>query len=352
MNSWKTCVILALAAALLGGSVLAWRQYQELVQLRASLLSPDERASLRKELTSAQQRIRTLKERVARLTPTNNAKGAVADDDPKATAEERAAARRERQAQNQARFKAVQAMMATPEFQGLQAVVQKGQLDARYGALFKSLNLNPAQLDQLKTLLLDKQNAFMDVRTAMAGQGVDPQSDPKGFSQAMSSAINDVNDQIKAALGDAGYAQLQQFDRTGSQRATVGQLTQSLSYSSTPLSDQQASQLVDILAQNPVPRVANPSSSTTMVNGTFVTVGNGGPPIQIPGGGFMPGVSISPQALTLAAGVLTGSQLQALQQMQQDQQSAQQLSAAIQQQVQQARQKNPPTAAPARAGGG
>ena len=57
MNTPKNYLILFLVLITLGCGTLAWRQYQELVALRASALNNDERADLQKRLWAAEKAI-------------------------------------------------------------------------------------------------------------------------------------------------------------------------------------------------------------------------------------------------------------------------------------------------------
>jgi hypothetical protein len=316
-------------AALAGESVFVWRQHRELIELRAELLTPDQRAALKKSTADVQGRIKTIGERLAKLKARAN--GQKDPNESPDAAAARAKRREQKQAANQANQKSMQAVMQSPEFQKLMAIMQRSRLDEQYGALFKSLNLDPAKLDQLKDLLLDRQNVYTDTKNAAAEQGIDPKSDPQGFRQALSSAMNDLNDEIKGVVGDSGFTQLQQYQSSMFQnqlpRATVSQLQLSLSYTATPLTDEQSSQLAQILKNNPAPRSAN--TSATMQDGAIAATGN----IALAptaNGSFTAAALVTPQALQQAASVLSGPQLQALQQLQEFQQSQQQLGQALQ----------------------
>lgn len=59
-----------------------------------------------------------------------------------------------------------------------------------------------------------------------------------------------INAEIPALLGDDGYAQYQNSEATRGQRIVVDRLRQSLSFTSTPLSEEQASELVQVLYRN------------------------------------------------------------------------------------------------------
>jgi hypothetical protein len=295
--------LLFLAAA--GGAAVAWHEYQEIQELRAAALRVSDTGALDRQ--AAARRLKELSDEIAGL------KGRIRDEAPAAVAQDGSspadgAARRPRAG---AGFMAV---MSSPQFQRLMAIQQKGMLDGVYAPLFKALNLSPQQLDQFKNLMVQRQQAAMDAIQAAREQGINPRSDPAAFQQAVAQAQATVDSQIQAALGDSGYAQYQQYQATLPQRSTVNQLEQSLSYTATPLTDDQASQLIQILAQ------ASPSSGSSAAQGNPMAA-------LFPGGGPMGGggARITQQAVTLAQGVLSAPQVQALQQLQQQQLVRQQM---------------------------
>ncbi|MEO7588268.1 MAG: carbohydrate ABC transporter permease [Arachnia sp.] len=226
----------------LGAGGLAWRQYQELIALRASSLNNDERADLQKRLWAAEKRKHELE---ASLADKHDGSPVETPDGPEeGPPGGRRGGNRNTMANN------FIAMMDKPEIQKLMAIQQRASLDAHYAGLFKSLNLSPAQLEQFKNLLVEKQAALTDALAAARAQGINPRTDAEDFQKLIASAQADADNNIKATLGDAGYAQYQQYQQTVPQRNVVNQLAQSLSYTSSPLSDSQSQQLVSILAAN------------------------------------------------------------------------------------------------------
>jgi len=273
--------------------VLAWRQYQELIVLRAQANS-DAGPALLKHLADAQKRIKALQDQVA---ASRRPRGAGLDPGapPAGQPDFRGGFRR---------------AMNNPEFVKLMAIETKSGLDARYSALFKSLaqnfNLSPDQMEQFKNLLVQKQQSVMDALQAARDQGLNPRTDPQGFNQAVTAAQASVDQQIQAALGPAAFAQYQSYEQTLPQRNTVNQVQQSLSYSATPLTDDQAAQLVQILAQD-APQGANAAGNLRNLLNPNPT----GP--------------ITAQALADATTVLAPSQVQALQQLMLAQNARQQM---------------------------
>ena len=214
-----------------------------------------------------------------------------------------------------ARFENV---MSSPDFQKLMAVQQKGALDGRYSGLFKQLQLSPADLEKFKNLLVEKQSAVMDVMAAARTEGLSGRDNRDQIKQLVQDAQNEVDSTIKATLGDAAYAQYQNYEATQPQRAVVSQLEQRLSYSPEPLTDAQSQQLVQILAES-TPTKGNAGRNSGAGGFAVVAGGMGGP------NAIFGGSSITSDAVAKAQGILTAQQMAALQGLQQEQQASAQL---------------------------
>ena len=221
-------------------------------------------------------------------------------------------------------------MAHDPEYRKLQTATIQGQIDARYASLFKQLGLAPDQLAQFKAALTEKQLAISDAANLAREQGISPATDRDGFFQVIQDAQSSADGQIKTMLGDAGYGQYQQYEQTIPERALVNQLQQSLSYTPTPLTDDQANQLIPILQQG-APKTgpgADGGMSSQSING-MTTVGS-------------PPINLTDQTVGLAQSVLAPSQVQALQQIQSQQQAQRQMM----QLMRQSQQNNPPSPSP------
>lgn len=310
MNTPKNYLLLLLVLTTLGGGTLAWRQYQELVALRASALNNDERADLQKRLWAAEKRKHELEATLAAKRDSGN--GDPADGPEVGPGGDRRGGNRTNMAGN------FIALLDKPEIQKLMAIQQRAGLDARFATLFKNLNLSPAQLEQFKNLLVEKQAAMTDALAAARAQGINPRTDPEDFQQLITDAQAEADRSIKATLGDASYARYQQYQQTLPQRNVVNQLSQSLSYTNTPLTADQTEQMVSILAAN------TPAATNSTANNLRATVttafGIGGPGQTSP---------VTNDAITQAATVLAPAQVTALQQLQATQQAQTQLQAAM-----------------------
>ncbi|MDO8541592.1 MAG: hypothetical protein Q7S40_14230 [Opitutaceae bacterium] len=253
--------------------------------------------------------------------------------------------------------------MNKPDVQALLAVQKKAAIDQRYADLFKMLNLTPTQIEKLKALLEERANTMQDMIAAARDQGVNLRANPEA-RKLVTETQNQLNEGIKAAIGESSFDQLTSYERTVPQRNLVGDLEQRLSYTPTPLTAAQAGQLVQILAANPPQRAAIPAGSPSGGANSAVRLDTGAivrnAMATVPGVGLLlgsaddsgrpaiPGYPISSSALNQAQAVLSPPQLAALQQLQQQQQAQMQLKNLVTETL----VKNQPPPAPPRPRGG
>jgi len=322
-------LIVFLAVTNLASGVLVWSQYRESSRLRAAdLQNENAREDLQKRLWALEKRQHELDAEIAGLRARSNGNAANADEalNPDGAPGRAPPGRFDRRT----RLNNLATLLDNPEFNKLWNSQQKMGLDSRYCALFKSLNLSTADLEKFKSLLVDKQNAAMDVLGAAREQGLNPR-DPADRAQVatlLQNAQAQVDNNIRQTLGDAQFAQYQNYEQTLPQRSIVNQLTQSLSYTSSPLQDSQAEQLVNILAAN-APARSQGEGGAAGGGGLFAAMGGGG---GMMGGPFGNRSSpITDAAITQAQSVLTATQVSALQQLQAQQQAQRQLSQIVRQ---------------------
>ena len=325
---YKNYLIILLGLTTIAGGAFAWSQYQELIRLRADSLSDSARADLQNRLLAMEKRKNELEAEVASLRARNKAgtvveaEGDPAAGDPSAAGNPRPAQFNRRNGMNN-----LATLLDNPEFSKLWNAQQKSNLDARYAALFKDLNLSPADLDKFKSLLVEKQNAILDVMAAAREQGLNPRdpTDRAQLTTLLQTAQAQVDNNILQTLGAGQFAQYQNYEQTLPQRSVVSQLAQSLSYSSSPLQDSQAQQLVNLLAANaPVS-----GQGAGGGGGLFAATGGGGGPMAgIFGNRAAP---ITDSAITQAGAILTAPQVTALQQLQAQQQAQQQIARILRQ---------------------
>jgi hypothetical protein len=285
MKSIKNTLIFALTVLALGAVAFAWKEYQELSELRASAVDPAERASLQKRVWDTEKRVQELQREIASGHPAAGAGGA-ANAGPNPVQG------------GGALVSNVLDRMNDPEVQKLMAEQIRAQIERRYAKLFAQLNLPPDKLEQFKTLLVDRQQSAMDVLTSANEQGI---SDPRDFQKLVESTQADVDGQIKATLGEADYAQYQGFQQSQAARGVANQLQDSLRNSSAPLSSAQSEQLTQVMTQN------RATAAAANLNGNN------------------PPALITDDTITQSQAFLSAPQVQALQQLQQQQQSQRRL---------------------------
>ncbi len=393
MKTPKNLVILLLAATTIGGAVLAWRQYGDLIDLRAAALNKDERANWQKRVWDLEKLNRELQDQLAAgRTPAGSTDPlvAAAESDGRGRGPGRGDPRGRGESMMQ-QANALRDLMNKPEVQAMLNLREKAAVETRYAALFKNLNLPPDQIEKLKTLLAERATTMQDVMAAARDQGVDPRENPTAFRKMIADAQNEINNGIKATIGDSGFAQLTNYEQTLPQRNLVTELGSRLAYSSTPLTSAQAEQLIGILAANAPQRPATAASGEAQGQPAGPQPGGrgpGGPPgpgggfFDLrgggdlggmiagvlgggPGGGMIPGgdgggrgtATVTPAAVAQAQTVLAPAQLTALQQIQQQQQAQQQLRQLVNDtmmanQPQNSRGASPGAPAPGRRPGG
>jgi RNA polymerase sigma factor (sigma-70 family) len=155
-----------------------------------------------------------------------------------------------RGARSKTAFGALLDLFGNPGMQKQTSIQTKIRLDSQYGALFKELGLPPSQLEQLKNLLVEKQMVGFDSMSAAHDQGLDPYVDPRGFMEAVGAAVKTVDNQIATLIGAPHYEKLLEYQKTVPARNTANSLQQALSYTESPLTDDQANRLVNVLGQH------------------------------------------------------------------------------------------------------
>lgn len=322
MRTLRTLLVVVFAL-LAGASIFyAYQQQKSLQSSRqAAAALEKERNELRQKLWDSQKRISALE---AQDRPNRNGGGPEREGDGPALNPEAGmmeAALRAAGEGGPGGFGRLMAMMDDPEFQRLIQTQQKGALDSRYAALFRSLNLTPQQLEQFKDLLVEKRTAIADVMAAARSQGLNGRENRDDLRALVQNAQAEVDANIRSTIGEAAFSQYQNFEQTQAQRSVVSQLEQRLSYSGTPLTPQQSEQLVQLLAANPSEQGNVPRAAGVRTPAGRMGFGGSG------------GAAITDTAVAQAATVLAPTQVQALQTLQQEQQAQAQLAQMIRDQM-------------------
>ncbi|HEX2101168.1 MAG TPA: hypothetical protein VHF69_10915 [Candidatus Synoicihabitans sp.] len=307
MRLSPTLVIFALATSTIACATLAWQQYRRAEALAARLDRPVEAAAVQAGSVKSGGNETTV---AADDTNPEETTRVESPRENRPNSPERREVRRDPAAR-------INALMEQPEFAAAFQLQQKARLDERYASLFRKLNLPPAQLEQLKNLLADREAARMDVMSAARAEGLTGRESRDQLRELVQMTQEEVNASIGETLGDHVLNELQRYDRTAAERGTISQVERRLSYSGAPLSAAQSEALVNILATTGASRGGGAETSAT------------GAVFAIAGGtvaGRIGGAMITDAVIAQAQGILTPAQLDALRAVQAEQEAQQRIS--------------------------
>jgi hypothetical protein len=203
-------------------------------------------------------------------------------------------------------------LLADPEVVELMMVQRKGELDGRYAALFKKLNLSAEETDALKTLLAEKRLARMETNAVARAEGIGG-NDREMMQELVRESDEEVEARMRELLGNDRYTKLQEYESTSQERSRVQQLDMRLSYSQAPLLPYQGEALVSIYADAPPePRLTGRNSTPEETAAYFDQLR-----------------AYDSQIYTKAQSVLNASQLEALRQMQSERMDRARLNALM-----------------------
>ena len=310
MASSRTAPLVILGLTTVTAAGVAWQQYQRAESLAQEIAATRSAPSLVQEAPATRAPATlaiTEVDRADAIEPTS-APEAISPPDEN-TPQPR------RRGQRGGGFARMEQLMQDPTFSAAFQTQQKAMLDGRYAELFRKLDLSPAQLDQFKTLLAERQTAWRDVMGAARSEGLNRGESRDQLRELVEITQNEIDSEIRSTLGTDVYDQFVQFDQTTAQRNVVNQLDSRLSYSGTPLNSAQSEALVTILAET-----SGGSAQGTAQAGMIRAIGGGNVSFN---GATTP---ISDQAIARASGVLSTDQLSALQELQAEQQAQQTMS--------------------------
>lgn len=123
---------------------------------------------------------------------------------------------------------------------------ERSGLDLQLGPLFASLGLTPDQIERMKRILMERFESLVDLVGAAQARGW-KMSDPE-VKASYQAAVEKMENELHALLGDASYEQLKQYGATTSIREIVHALAGDLYYTAAPLTSPQAEQLVQLVS--------------------------------------------------------------------------------------------------------
>jgi hypothetical protein len=154
-------------------------------------------------------------------------------------------------------------LAANPRLFALGVRAYRANLGLHFGSLYRSLALAPDQIERFEDLMTRHQEDTLDLNAAAAARGLDD-ADP-----AVVALRGQEDEQLRAAqaalLGEAGFQQLQQFNREQPVGDIVTNVATTMALSSTPLSSAQAGQLTRFLADaSSAYQSGNPADTATI----------------------------------------------------------------------------------------
>lgn len=245
----RPTIVLTLALVLVTGtaSAVIWQQQNRIGELMAlNATSGSESAKLKKQL-------------LANSVPPAEAVAPEASsvDEPKPTSTESGADSPDPRQGGRNGFRQRGAerfadLLADPEISSLMLSQRKASLDSRYAALFKKLGLSPAETEELKKLLAERQLSRIETGVVARAEGAGPE-DRDAVRDLMKQSDSESDAQLQALLGPDRYNTLNDYEKTATVRTQVDQFAQRLSYSATPLQGYQSEAMVQLLAAMPPP---------------------------------------------------------------------------------------------------
>lgn len=113
--------------------------------------------------------------------------------------------------------------------------------DFGFAPMYRELGLTAEQIEAFR--------AFKRATAAISIPGQGPNGETLAFFAGEEGSLKELTARLKAALGDENYARLTQFERLSEARARVGQWATSLAFSDTPMSNEQAQGLMQLMME-------------------------------------------------------------------------------------------------------
>jgi len=223
---WVLVIVLLVALA------TVWFGYRQRGAQIALMLQTQRQ--LDKKEQGSQRRVRQLQDELDR------AKGALAANTAKASSQRPAAT-----GQSTPLVIQMEDMRKNPKYAPLWQQDQLRNIQRMYGAAIAALKLPPDQEAKLRSLLMDQAESAADARQAAAAAGL---SRGEG-ARASVQASEEVGGEIKALIGDDGYAALQTGSRLANETSNINYgVGADLAANGVPLTPDQTGQLAKLYA--------------------------------------------------------------------------------------------------------
>jgi hypothetical protein len=142
----------------------------------------------------------------------------------------------------------LQTMMKDPAMRDMIKSQQKVMISQMYGGLFKDLNLTPDAKEKLSAILADSQMRNVEAAQGMFGKdaGADAAKDLQKLTE---DAKQQTDSDVRALLGDDGFAKYQDYQKTMGERMQLDQLKTNFEAANIPLQGTQSAQLLQIMQE-------------------------------------------------------------------------------------------------------
>jgi hypothetical protein len=133
-----------------------------------------------------------------------------------------------------------------PDAEAFYIASKRADLAAIYGPLFRALKLTPEAAAKFQDAFIRKEEDQMDLAALLRMQGAE--TNGKALMEFQAKSQTDYEASQRALLGEAGYQQLQDYERTASTRGMVSAIAGVAALERAPFTPQQADALVQAIA--------------------------------------------------------------------------------------------------------
>ena len=138
------------------------------------------------------------------------------------------------------------AVMADPEVQRTRIEMDRLSLGIRYSQLYRNLNLTSEQIARFEARWVESRQEAADIFSVAQANGVAP-NDPAILALA-NQAKRKYEEDLRAVLGEGGYAEFTRYERSYPAREAIGALSGNLAFAGAPLTRDQVNQLTLAIA--------------------------------------------------------------------------------------------------------
>ena len=141
-----------------------------------------------------------------------------------------------------------------PALQAIQLASARAKLVTSYGVLFRALSLSPAQIERFQNIVAKRDEQNMDLTNIIleevaASNNKLSAETYSAVTKLKAQAESEYQDGMRELLGESGYQQLQEYDRTVVARDMASGFAAAAVMAGDPLTSGQAEQFTQLLAK-------------------------------------------------------------------------------------------------------